>query len=87
MDCKSTDTNSGVEPCQLAQFLAGAIEEAALRAFCRTGLADRREEAGGHPLDNGGGRARVADQSGAPRQRGVIEMVEGERIAMQPKLK
>jgi hypothetical protein len=72
MDCKSPDTNSlESNLAKLAQFLAGAIEEAAVRATCRIGVADGREEASGHPLDSGGGRATVGDQSGAPRQRGV----------------
>ena len=77
----------GGEPCQLAQFVARAVEEAALRAFCRFGLGEGREEAGGHPLDSGGGRVTVIDQGGAPRQRCAVNMVEGERIALQLKLK
>ena len=77
----------GGELCQLVQFVARTVEEAAFCAFCRIGAGDSSEEAGGHPLDSGGGRATVVDQGGAPRQRGVIEMVEGERIAMQSKLK
>ena len=77
----------GGEPCQLAQFVAHAVEKAALRAFCHIGSGHGREEAGGHPLDSGGGRATVVDQGGAPRQRCAVKMIEGERTALQLKLK
>jgi hypothetical protein len=76
----------GGELCQLVQFVARTVEEAAFCAFCRIGAGDRREEAGGHPLDSGGGRATVVDQGGAPCQRSTVHMIEGERIALQLQL-
>jgi hypothetical protein len=88
MDCKSTDTNS--LEANLANWLSFSLARSKKRPFVHSaGLGwqtDARRRAVIRSIAVVAAQ-RVGDQSGAPRQRGVIEMVEGERIAMQPKLK
>ena len=67
---------------QLARFATNELVSFDLQAMVSAlndevtsiGSGHGREEAGGHPLDSGGGRATVVDQGGAPRQRCAVKM-------------
>ena len=80
MACRSMGTSSLVANLASGSVCRSRGRRSGPSAFCRFGLGEGREEAGGHPLDGGGGRVTVIDQGGAPRQRCAVNMVEGERM-------
>src|SRR6516164_5202607 len=54
--------------------------------FTQPGSADCGEEAGGHPLDRVDSAIGVRDHGIAARQRGSVEMIDRQRVALQLKM-
>ena len=69
------------------QFFVCAVEEATLHAFHCLDLGECADETSGHSLDGANDGTRVGDQRSASHQRGAVEMVEGDGVALQLEVK